>query len=84
MYADEIHYLYYKPYMDMMIEGISAGNARSMMDLFDIIKDKKPISLDTYNMLYENAIRTVCKNVNLLNDFHESSKKYIKRITKNL
>lgn len=84
MFTDKVHYVYYKPYMDIMISGMDAGNTISMMQLFDIIKDKETITEKEYNKLKENAINAVSKNISLLNDFHESSKKYIKRITKNL
>ena len=78
------NYLYFKPYLNMIYGGIDIDNVNSMIALFDVIKDKEVISLENYNKIYENACNMVNKNQGLLDEFHESSKKYIKRITNNL
>ena len=84
LFCDNIHYMYYKPYIHMMFDGMDISGINNFISLFDVIKDKQIISLGEYNDVYDNAVDIVNKNNRLLDDFHESSKKYIKRITKNI
>ena len=76
--------LYYKPYMDMIVEGLTLGNVNSLLTLFDTFKNNKLITLSEYEDMGEYAKKVTSENDYLFDLFRESSKKYIREITKGL
>lgn len=84
MFTEKPHYIYYKPYMDIVLENTSISGVNNLIDIFGKIKEKEAISLDEYNFIHYWANSMVMKNIRLLNEFHESSKKYIRKITNRL
>ena len=84
MFTNKPHYIYYKPYMDIVLENTSISGANNLIDIFDKIKEKDVISLDEYNYILYWANSMITKNSKLLDEFHESSKKYIRKITNHL
>lgn len=79
----DIH-LYYKPYVDMLVDGMKAENANYLFSLFDTLKDRKLISLEEYRFIYMHAIRTIGESAGLIKEFRNVSKSRIKRITDGL
>ena len=52
------------------------------LDLFKKMADMSPINFEEYKYITLCTQNMVCQNDELFELFHESSKKYIKRITK--
>lgn len=84
MFSKNPSIIYYKPYMEMMIDGISVGNTQSLLSLFDNIKDMPTISLDEYKYILEYTKKVINENNYLFDLFKERSKKYTKKITNGL
>ena len=76
--------LYYKPYVDMIVDGLSLNNVDSLLTLFDMVKHNKLITLSEYKDMWEYAKRVTSENDYLFDLFKESAKKYIREITKGL
>ena len=84
MFSKEPLKLYYKPYIDLMLEGLSLGNINNLMSVFDMVKDNKLITHDEYKDMWKYAKEVISENSYLLGLFQETSKKRIKEITKGL
>ena len=84
MFVKRPHFVYYKPYINIMYNGETTDSVNNLCNLFDNIKGKESISIDEFKYICDYAQKVVFKNNDLLDAFHESSKKYIKRITKSL
>ena len=78
------HYIYYKPYMNIIYNNETIYSVKNLLEIFNTFKDKAFISIDEYEYIVNEAEKVVFKNKELMNEFHESSKKYIKRITNGL
>ena len=84
MFTPKPHYIYYKPYMDIVMQNTSVNGANNLIDIFSKIKEKEVISQEEYNYILYWADSMIKKNSSLLDDFHESGKKYIRKITNHL
>ena len=84
MFVVDSHYIYYKPYINIMYNNETISSINNMIELFNNIKDKPDFDIREYKYIREMSEKMVLNNKGLLNDFHESSKKYIKRITDGL
>ena len=72
---------YYKPELKFIQNGQVIEEIKYDLNLFKESASKSSVSLEEYNYILYWIQSMVSKNGNLFNDFHESSKKYIKRIT---
>ena len=78
------HYIYYKPYMNIIYNNETIYSVKNLLEIFNNFKDKSFISIDEYEYIVNEAEKVVFKNKELMDEFHESSKKYIKRIMNGL
>ena len=84
LFVSNPHYIYYKPYMNLVYNKETISSVNNLVSLFDVIKDNHIIDVAEYKMIMEEAGNTIYNSNLLLGEFHRSSKKYIKRITDNL
>ena len=84
LFVTKPHYVYYKPYINLMCNGETVSSVNNLVKLFDNLKGKPIISLNEYKMIIDEAQKVIHGNSLLTDEFHRSSKKYIKRITDNL
>ncbi len=84
MFSEQPLKLYYKPYIDVVIEGLTLGNTDNLMVLFDNVKDNQVITLEEFRDMWKYAGKAICENAYLIGLFKENSKKRIREITKGL
>ena len=84
VFTDKPSFLFYAPHSDMITNGMSREeNEDKIKALFKKSEGKKIISKDEYDEIRYFA-KSITNNERLLNDYKESSKKYIKKITKGI
>ena len=83
LFTKRISYLMYDGIRDMQEQNKSIDTVRSLERIMDSYKHKRILSYDEYKIFRDIAM-TRADNPRLLNDFSNSSKKLIKRITDNL
>lgn len=77
---DKKFYVYYKPYYDMIVSEISIDAVRNLMCLFNNFSFDNTISYSEYMEILGYARNAIDTNGELIRDFREVSKRYIKRI----
>ena len=81
VFGTDMASIYYKPYMDMINGNLSIGKIHSMMQVYEALINKPVISKEEYEFILNYAKLEVGRNKELFDEFKNSSKKYIKRIT---
>lgn len=76
--------LYYKPYMDMVINGLSKEDVIKRIQLFNCSSRSSNITRKELLSIIATTSVKYFKNRELLQDFKSDSKTYIKRIVKNV
>lgn len=84
MFSKEPLKLYYKPYVDVIVESLTLGNVNNLMALFGTVKDNELITVHEYLSMWKYAKKVTSENDFLFNLFKDTSKKRIKEITKGL
>lgn len=82
LFSDQPLFAYYKPELKLSQNGYEIAKVSYDLDLFKKMADMSPINFEEYKYITLCAQKMVCQNGELFESFHESSKKYIKRITK--
>ena len=84
IYIKNPSFVYYKPYIDMLINGMKVENANYMLKLLEMFKDKDIIGSNEYLEILNYVKNIISSNQGLIKDFRHSSKQYTKKIVKNL
>lgn len=84
LFSSREFYLYYKGYMDMIINGLDYDLIIEKIFKFRENSNLDVVSLDEYKEIISESENIFLKSISLINDFKSDSKKYVKRITKDL
>lgn len=84
IYNDRNLHVYYKPYVDMIFNDMSIQNVLSLIMLFDKVKDNDILSYNEYIDICRYSYDMIDKNSDLINEFQNYSKKFVKKIMSEL
>lgn len=80
MFKDNILYMYNKPCINVIIDGMSIDEMLNRLDLYGLFKGKSMFNYQEFLSIYSLARQTILENEKLLLSFRSKVKTYAKKI----